>query len=166
MEYGKFETLDELVKGYNQLEKSFTQKCQQLSESQRENAALSQQLAQTQPPLGTNEASSPSIDDSGNVDTARSTTVDSVASVPQDVGADVLPTPCDPAPAQAASPTNDQLQQYLLDNPQIAQKLLHAVQKEFAPAVMSGGGNVTLTPPNRPKTIKEASLMAKELFKN
>ncbi len=31
MEYGKFNSAEELLKGYTELEKSFTQKCQQLS---------------------------------------------------------------------------------------------------------------------------------------
>lgn len=32
MEYGKFETAEELLKGYNELEKAFTKKCQELNE--------------------------------------------------------------------------------------------------------------------------------------
>lgn len=32
MKYGKFETAEELLKAYNELEKAFTQKCQELAE--------------------------------------------------------------------------------------------------------------------------------------
>lgn len=195
MEYGKFATLDELVKGYNQLEKSFTQKCQQLAETERENRTLSAQLARpnTNAPdesfcevtatpadltnesarepgrekgqlaLGTNGQPSPSNDDSGARDLSRSTTVESVETVPQNADANAASDLSDPAPV-STNPTEEQLQQYLLQNPEFAQKLLRAVHTEFAPAVMSGGGNVPLAPPSRPKSIKEASLMAKDLF--
>ena len=167
MDYGKFDSLDELLKGYNQLEKSFTQKCQQLAETERELHAkrdernVSEQLAETS--LGTNGQPSPS-NNSGEVQQAHSTTVDSVETVPQDAGHDAAPALVDPAPMHT-NPTDEELQQYLLSNPEFAQKLLQSQQPEFAPAVMCGGGNVTLMPPSRPKTIKEASLMAKELFK-
>ena len=36
MEYGKFSSAEELMKGYTELEKSFTQKCQQLSALQKQ----------------------------------------------------------------------------------------------------------------------------------
>ena len=36
MDFGKFASAEELLKSYNQLEKSFTQKCQQLSALERE----------------------------------------------------------------------------------------------------------------------------------
>lgn len=49
MEYGKFSSAEELMKGYTELEKSFTQKCQQLS-------ALQKQLNETG---GTSEISPP-----------------------------------------------------------------------------------------------------------
>lgn len=197
MEYGKFATVSELLKGYNQLEKSFTQKCQQLAETERENRTLSEQLARTLPnaadqpncevtatsaeqpdtsameeaaqqeeqtTLGTNGQPSPCDSNGGaNTDGARSTTVESVETVPQDACVNATPASVDPAPA-STNPTEEQLQQYLLQNPDIAQKLLQNVQAEFAPAVMCGGGNVPLAPPSRPKSIKEASLMAKDLF--
>lgn len=195
MDYGKFTSLDELVKGYNQLEKSFTQKCQQLAESERQNRALSEQLAlvdkpqagtentaanqtSTAPngattdapqaasqhqnaPLGTSGQPSPST--GSEVGTPRSTTVESVETVPHDTDADAAPVSVDPA-ASRKTPSEAELQQYLLQNPEILQKLLQNTQTEFAPAVMCGGGNVPLAPPSRPKSIKEASLMAKDLF--
>ncbi|MCM1290292.1 MAG: hypothetical protein NC132_04585 [Corallococcus sp.] len=192
MDYGKFASLDELVKGYNNLEKSFTQKCQQLAETQRQNRDLSQQLAQTfdktysasdetavkEPTapigatadgaeflkthitLGTNAPTPPSGDGS---DSVHSTTVERVESVPLDADADAASDLSDLAPVEA-TPSDEQLQQYLLKNPEFAQKLLQSGSAEFAPSVMCGGGNVPLAPPSRPKSIKEASLMAKDLF--
>lgn len=61
-------------------------------------------------------------------------------------------------------PTESMLQQYLLNNPQFARRLLQ--QTSRPPQIMTGGGNVSLALPSRPKTIKEASLMAKQLFKD
>ena len=158
MEYGKFATLDDLVKGYNELEKSFTQKCQQLADIERQRAAA--QLAQ--PASGTNEASSPDAD--SKAVEAHSTTVDSGEKVPSGTPTDAAEVFAAPAP-NPQDPIEQQLQQYLLDNPEVVHKLLRQVQDRSVPAVMSGGGNVTLTPPNRPKSIKEASLMAQDLFK-
>lgn len=90
----------------------------------------------------------------------QSTTVDSADTVPQsEADAPVLD-----GHASAFSPTESQLQQYLLNNPQIAWQLLQ--QTSQPPQIMTGGGNVSLALPSRPKTIKEASLMAKQLFKN
>lgn len=90
----------------------------------------------------------------------QSTTVDSADTVPQsEFGAPVLD-----GHATAFSPTESQLQQYLLQNPKIAWQLLQ--QTSQPPQIMTGGGNVSLALPSRPKTIKEASLMAKQLFKN
>lgn len=195
MEYGKFASLDELVKGYNQLEKSFTQKCQQLAESERHNRDLSKQLAhadnsqkesvdttavsmptapndantddsdavcQATTPFGTNGQPSPKdCDEEGS---AHSTTVESVETVPKDADADAVSASSDLAPTSKAAPTEEQLQQYLLQNPDFVQKLLQNTTAEFAPVVMSGGGNVSLAPPSRPKSIREASIMAKDLF--
>jgi len=196
MDYGKFNDLDELVKGYNQLEKSFTQKCQQLAESERKNRALSEQLAhvdnsqadaentvakvtapiapdganisapqadcqQQNTPLGTNEQSSPRT--GAEQVTPHSTTVESVETVPHDANADAASVSSDHA-ASTKTLSEAELQQYLLQNPQLLQKLLQNTATEFAPTVMCGGGNVPLAPPSRPKSIREASLMAKDLF--
>ncbi len=90
----------------------------------------------------------------------QSTTVDSADTVPQSrIDAPVLD-----GHATAFSPTESQLQQYLLNNPQIAWQLLQ--QTSQPPQIMTGGGDVSLALPSRPKTIKEASMMAKQLFKN
>lgn len=38
MKYGKFETAEGLLKGYNELEKAFTQKCQELKQVRKDTA--------------------------------------------------------------------------------------------------------------------------------
>ena len=136
MDYGKFTSAEELLKGYNALEKSFTQKCQQLSTLQKQLGTSQTQTDQTEqvlPPVSTDDvvATIPEVDTSSN---------------------DFVPT-------------DEQLQQYLESNPQLAFKLLQAqVPTPTAPTVMTGGGTMSLALPSRPKTIKEATLMAQKLF--
>lgn len=116
MEYGKFNSAEELLKGYEALEKSFTQKCQQLS-------ALEKKINES----GTNETSSPQ-------DEARpSVANDAVETVPEATNAD------------SSTPLNQ-------------------CQASVPPRVMTGGGNVSCALPNRPKTLKEASDLAKKYF--
>lgn len=124
MEYGKFASAEELLKGYNELEKSFTQKCQQLAE-------LKNQLngTNTQMQCGTNEASSPQQNGADCAAAAE----DVARAVPADANAS-------PAADDGNAPTTITL-----------------------PKIIKGG-NVSMAAPSRPKTIKEASLMAKELF--
>ena len=117
MEYGKFNSAEELLKGYESLEKSFTQKCQQLS-------ALEKKLLENS---GTNGSPSPQNE------AEQSVANDTVDTVPQAAGADSTQQ-VDQCPA------------------------------EPLPRVMTSGGNVSLALPNRPKTLKEASDLAKKYF--
>ena len=125
MEYGKFNSAEELLKGYTELEKSFTQKCQQLSELQKQ-MATEQNQENKQEPIGTNGQPSP-------IDAAQSTADDMAHTVP--------------APSDADSRPNE------------------SQSVALPPKVMMGGGNVSMALPNRPKTLKEASELAKKYFK-
>ena len=130
MEYGKFNSAEELLKGYTELEKSFTQKCQQLSELQKQMAEASssqetQQQHQQENPVGTNGQPSP-------ISATQSTADDEANTVPTPSGAD---SPTDASQSVA-----------------------------LPPKVMTGGGNVSMALPNRPKTLKEASELAKKYF--
>lgn len=160
--YGKFKSADELLKGYVELEKTFTQKCQQLS-------ALEKQLNDS----GTSDNSSPQ-----NKETLQPT-----AEVAQ------VPRPQDDQLQKSQNITPEQIEQYLAAHKDYADKLLNSrnvrqdaaeraersetemansdkgeVGKPFAP-LMAGGGNVSLAAPSRPKTLQEASELAKNLFK-
>ena len=119
MEYGKFNSAEELLKGYTELEKSFTQKCQELS-------ALKLDLEKQQNDSGISGQPSPP-------ENAQSTAVD-INTVPTPENADSL-TECQSA----------------IENP-------------IPPRVMTGGGNVSMALPNRPKTLAEASELAKKSF--
>ena len=135
MEYGKFNSAEELLKGYTELEKSFTQKCQQLSELQKQiadNQETKQVVQDENPqqveqnPVGTNVQPSPT--------NAQQSTADDVAhTVPNPIGAD---SQTDASQSASVTP----------------------------PKVMTGGGNVSMALPNRPKTLKEASELAKKYF--
>lgn len=138
MDYGKFTSAEELLKGYNALEKSFTQKCQQLSTLQKQLGTSETPTAPTEqvlPPTPTDEvvATIPEVDTSSN----------------------------------HFVPTDEQLQQYLESNPQLAYKLLQLHNPTpTAPTVITGGGSMSLALPSKPKTIKEATLMAQKMFDN
>lgn len=151
MEYGKFNSAEELLKGYNELEKSFTQKCQELS-------SLRNELTKTPDKTnadGTNESSSPSETDAKTA----------AAVTPNAVPAD------DDAPSAvsvtASEPqlTVEQIKQYLDAHPDERDLLLDKTQPQRTlPRVMNGGGNVSMALPSRPKTLSEASAMAQKLF--
>lgn len=152
MEYGKFASAEELLKGYVELEKNFTKKCQQLAAVEKQALAAQQNNED-----GTSAEASPLQND-----TAQSTTVDNADTVPQ--SGDDAKTVLDGSAHVSEAPSDEELQQYLMNNPEIVQKILQQNQTEQAPSVMNGGGKVSLALPSRPKTIKEASIMAKELF--
>ncbi len=150
MEYGKFNSADELLKGYIQLEKSFTQKCQQL-------AALEKQLNGS----GTSEITPPQPEN------AQSTADDAVGSVPCD-GADSRSQ----VNCSAVSNPDERIGQYHAPHPEYGtavspqpqEGVLSDANRQASPKVMTGGGNVSPALPNRPRTIKEASDLAKKYF--
>ena len=125
MQYGKFNSAEELLKGYEELEKSFTQKCQRLS-------ALEKQYG------GTNaDDASPQTDAKAEQSAVTgSNTVPAQAKYPAGLN-------------EQACPLQDDGNRRII----------------YAPKVMTAGGNVSMALPNRPKTIKEASELAKQYFK-
>ncbi len=179
-QFGKFSSAEQLLKSYENLEKSFTQKCQQLANLQKQSVAKStpevvevekpstqlaaeqneqnnfeQNTNSTYDICGINAEASPLADE-------QSTTVDSATTVPE-----VLPGAGEASGGHSSSAkiSNEQLQQFVEDNPDVVFRILQRRSEEFAPDVMNGGGSVSLALPSRPKTIREASIMAKELFK-
>ena len=119
--YGKFNSAEELLKGYNELEKSFTQKCQQLS-------ALEKQFS-----CGTN-------DDGATSPSPQQQTKGVASSVANDATA---------VPSRQSTDVSVENRPYATSVP---------------PRIMTGGGNVSAAMPNRPKTLKEASELAKKYF--
>lgn len=96
---------------------------------------------------GTSEMSPPSADDTASREAAA-------VAVPDEKSNGVVSSS---ATMQAA------IRQFVEQNPQFIAELL-AKSSASVPVVMTGGGNFQLAAPNRPKTIKEASALAKKLF--
>ena len=147
---GKFNSAEELLKGYESLEKSFTQKCQQLS-------ALEKKLQES----GTNGEPSP------QQTAVESVANDAVDTVPETQSADSVESINQP-PAEL---TQEVVRQYLVEHPEIVSELSNQAdslsdtnQRVAPPRVMTAGGNVSCALPNRPKTLKEASELAKKLL--
>ncbi len=161
--YGKFNSAEELLNGYNQLEKCFTQKCQQLAMIQKREDVKDYDTHNIEN-IGKNSGISAEASPQQS-DEVPSATADSAETVPEVCLADAADNQSGRATSSDV-PTDERLQQYLKDHPDVVFQLLQRRSAEFAPEVMSGGGNVSLALPSRPKTIKEASLMAKELFKS
>lgn len=190
MKYGKFDSEQELLKGYEQLEKAFTRKCQQLADLQAE-LVVAKTAAQTDN-LQCNES---------NCEQSTATVTTSEQSVDHCRDNNPVPDGEQPLDKQArnrdvtrgtnaqASPSADNapfreeatvtvpdkmsngsaesvsvaVQQFLQNNPDYILQLLRKAIP-FAPNVMSGGGNVQMAAPSRPKTLKEASALARKLF--
>lgn len=96
---------------------------------------------------GTSEASPPFVEDTASREAAA------VAVPDEKSNGEVTSN----ATMQAA------IKQFIEQNPQFIAELL-AKSSPCAPVVMTGGGSFQLAAPNRPKTIKEASTLAKKLF--
>ena len=148
---GKFNSAEELLKGYESLEKSFTQKCQQLS-------ALEKKFSES----GTNGEPSPQSE------IGQSVANDAVDTVPEAKSADSSES-VNQAPNEL---TPEAVRQYLAEHPEMsleltrdAHTLSEPTERVTPPRVMTAGGNVSCALPNRPKTLKEASELAKKYFK-
>lgn len=123
-DYGKFATAEELLKGYNELEKSFTQKCQQLS-------ALEKQLT---PESNGGTSGAPDQSPSPSTDATHRSA---------DGSAEALTVPS----SRNADGSYD-----------------GAREASLPPRIMTDGGSVSAALPDRPKTLKEASELAKKYF--
>lgn len=180
MEFGKFNSLEDLVKGYNALEQAFTQKCQQVKELQNNinNGAA------TSPETGTSEAEPSNGGTNGNASpNGQNSAATAAENVCDGTNADTSPTTYGAQSAAigtvpdkgATAPEVDnrtqdkstellsQLRQILIGNPELLAGLTQK-QSIAPPSVISGGGNVSMALPSRPKTLKEASEMAQKLF--
>ncbi len=181
MEFGKFNSLEDLVKGYNALEQAFTQKCQQVKELQNN---INNNGAATSPETGTSEAEPNNGGTNGNASpNGQNSAATAAENVCDGTNADTSPTAYGAQSAAigtvpdkgATEPEVDnrtqdkstellsQLRQILIGNPELLAGLTQK-QSIAPPSVISGGGNVSMALPSRPKTLKEASEMAQKLF--
>lgn len=173
MEYGKFKTAQDLLDAYNNLEKTFTQKCQRVSQLEKmieKDVPSNQTMMAEQPnppqkevlPCQTSNLTDGTSEQSPPTDTA-SAQPQQPNTVPQDV------TVLEGKTVASNAITAEQLLQYVKDNRDEIAKIFgeeRTATPTIVPKVMAGGGNVTMALPNKPRTIKEASIIAQDLFKN
>lgn len=149
MTYGKFNSAEELLKGYEELEKSFTQKCQRLSALEKQYGGTSADGAPPQSNDAKAEQSAVTVSDTVPVQASSDASLDADTVSVKASAADVT---VEQYPAGA----NASVQPCPLQDNSVPRA---------APKVMTAGGNVSMALPNRPATLKEASELAKEYFK-
>lgn len=145
--FGKFADAKTLLTAYQNLEREFTKKSQQLKQLQK-------QL------LCDNDDKSPQTENKDN-SAQQNPTGQTHADNPAQ--ANVV---C----AEQLAKDKDFLEKFVFANQdvtnQVLQRYLLALSQNDLPATIKGGtGAMSLTPPKRPQTIKEASLLAEKLFK-
>lgn len=177
MEYGKFDSVEALMNGYAALEKEFTRKCQELTRLQNNNNA------EASTPQGTIDAEANAL--GTNVDKPRD--IAPLTATAEDTAKLRTSESSSPEGEKGACASSEGTVPETSDKPvstdgssQKDAELLSALKRLFAleqagadvvtkpsvapPSVMHGGGNVSMALPSRPKTLKEASEMAKKLF--
>lgn len=148
MKYGKFADAEQLLAAYENLEREFTKKSQRLK-------ALEKSAYRD------NEEGSPRIYPTDNFDFQNPTE-----------GTDAVDNPAKEANGfgtRQILQDEESLEKYILDNPAVGQRVLQIYaerlsQSDLPRTINSRGGAMSLTPPKKPKTIKEASKMAEKFF--
>ena len=153
--FGKFANAQALFLAYQNLEREFTKKSQQLKEIKKRLSCDNEEV------LGDEKQTSPQIKD-----------MDNFAMQNPDLTQKHVDNPAQANEvfAEQLARDNEFLQKHIFANPdvtnQILQRYLLTLSQNDLPATINGsGGAMSLTPPKRPKTIKEASVLAQKLFK-
>ena len=152
---GKFANAQALLLAYQNLEREFTKKSQQLKQIQKKLSCDNDEVLCDEKPT------SPQADD-----------MDNSALQNPDLSQKHVDNPVQTNDVFADQLVQDKdfLEKYIFANPdvtnQILQRYLLSLSQNDLPATINGsGGAMSLTPPKRPKTIKEASVLAQKLFK-
>lgn len=163
----KFNDYDKLLTSYNNLEKEFTKKCQELSQLKTQSGTSSveppqaQTLQQFLVQFPEAEVFKDQISQAVN-NPQYGESPDAYSRYYFDLLRQNYVS------KETLAQDEDFLQQYVLGNKDTVAKLLQKVQPTVAtaPTVISGNaGSMSVTVPTRPKTIAEASKLAQELFK-
>lgn len=144
---GKFADPAKLLEAYENLEREFTRKSQRLKE-------LEKQLSCDNERLSPQDAPQDNLNDPAQINSAFA---DNPAQ-----SADEL--------AENLFKNRDILEKYVFNNAQIAAELIGRYaaalpQNDVPPAINSRSGSISLLPPQRPKSLKEASGLAEKMFK-
>lgn len=166
-QFGKFTSADELLRGYEELEKSYTKKCQELSKLKNQTGGTSEQTPpQTEQTVAQTVSdgvvpAQPKVQDAPDASYVKATdeqkksarSVDSAATNGQDES------------CQSQTQLVESLQQFLRQNPDIARNLLQkTATSEVAPRVIGSGGALGMAEPVRAKSLGEASRLALKSF--
>ena len=163
----KFNDYDKLLTSYNNLEKEFTKKCQELSDIKKQSGTSQEEPPQQQ----TLEEFLAQFPDAESFKEEISQAINN-PQYQQETDAyarsyfDLLRK--NYVSKETLAQDDSFLQQYVLGNKDVVAKLLQKVEPTVSPVptVISGNaGSMSVTLPTRPKTIAEASRLAQEFFK-
>lgn len=148
MKYGKFADAEGLLFAYENLEREFTKKSQRLKE-------LEQILSRD------NEADSPRVNEADNRQADPTEISAAAAGNPEDTS--------DGDTAEKLLDDKDFLENYIFANKDITREVMRRYVDEISrnsvpSTINSRSGKMSLTPPKKPRTIKEASKMAEKFF--
>lgn len=178
---GKFKSVKALKEAYDNLQREFTKKCQKLSvlTSKNEDNGLKEAGG------GATETSSPRADDNPPSEIATAVVCEGAQALCgqgdlkelQYGGSDTRGAYNPDGSLQTDAPVKEDsrltvdeafAEKYLLNNPQFMEmvlcKYLKQISAPTAPCLIGGSGRFSLTPPERPNSIKEAGLLAGRLF--
>lgn len=166
--YGKFKDAESLLKAYNNLEAEFTKKSQRLS-------LLEQASEKTQNQLEKQAENERKIEEfvskfefakpfSGAL--KESLNNNENANISEEALRFISKTY---KTAEEYSKDDEFLNNYIFSNPNIKDKIvkdyLQKITQNSPIKMESGGGSISLTPPSQPKTISEATRLAKSIVK-
>lgn len=166
--YGKFKDAESLLKAYNSLEAEFTKKSQKLAQMESDNTKIQNELAKNEEQekrieefVSKFEIAKPfssalkeSLHNSENVD-IKEETLKMLSKTYKT--------------AEDYSHDEEFLNNYIFTNQNIKDKIIKDYLSKLtqnSPIKMdNGGGSISLTPANKPTTIKEAGKLAKSIIK-
>lgn len=166
--FGKFTTADELLRGYEELEKSYTKKCQELSKLKNQTGGISEQTPpQTEQTVAQTVSdgdvpTQPKVQDAPDASYVKATDEQNNTAQSTDKTA---ATNGQEKSCQSQTQLVESLQQFLRQNPDIARNLLQkTVASDAAPRVIGSGGALGMAEPVRAKSLGEASRLALKSF--
>ena len=155
IDFGKFANAQALLLAYQNLEREFTKKSQQLKQMQKQLSCDNDKVCSDEKTL------SPQTDDMDN--SALQNPDLSEKHVDNPAQANVI------LPDQLVS-DKEFLEKHVFANPDVTNQVLQRyfstlLQNDLPHTINGRSGAMSLTPPKRPQTIKEASVLAQKLFK-
>ena len=166
--FGKFKDAESLLKAYTSLEAEFTKKSQKLASLENENFLKEQEMAKTQENERKVEEFITKFEFAKPFSSALKETLATNESA--DLNAEALHLIANNyKSAETYAKDEEFLNNYIFSNQEIKDKIVKDYLSKVtqnSPIKMSGGANISLTPPFVPTTIQEAGKMAKTIIKH